>query len=112
MAELTQHVHDEKKLDLTQAQRHVVQEILQKILPEREVWAFGSRVRLTAKPYSDLDLVVIGSKPLDLMLLASLKGDFSDSDLPFEVDVVDWATLSDNFCSIISTHKIVIHSPV
>jgi predicted nucleotidyltransferase len=55
-------------------------------------WAFGSRVQGTARPYSDLDLVVIAGTPLPLTALAALADDFSRSDLPWKVDVWGWAT--------------------
>ncbi|MHB1099339.1 MAG: nucleotidyltransferase domain-containing protein, partial [Burkholderiales bacterium] len=37
----------------------IVRGILQKHVPQYEVWAFGSRAKWTAKEYSDLDLAVI-----------------------------------------------------
>ena len=98
----------EPKLDLRPAQLHIVLEILKRRLPGREVWAFGSRTKGTAKPYSDLDLAIITSEPMALNLLATLSADFSDSDLPFKVDVADWATTGDAFRAIISRDKMVI----
>jgi type I restriction enzyme S subunit len=41
-----------------------VRRILQKHVPGYEVWAFGSRAKWTAKPYSDLDLVIISDRAL------------------------------------------------
>ena len=57
-----------------------------------EVWAFGSRTKFRAEPYSDLDLTIISDTPVPLKLLARMADDFSDSDLPWRVDLVDWAT--------------------
>jgi type I restriction enzyme S subunit len=34
---------------------------------------------------------------LTLSLLAAIEHDFSESDLPFKVDVVDWAAISPAF---------------
>lgn len=79
----------------------IVREILDRRLPGREVWVFGSRARGTARPPSDLDLAVIGPTPLDGRLLAETEGDFSDSDLPFRVDLVDWAAAGERFREII-----------
>ena len=69
----------------------IVRSILRWHVPDREVWAFGSRARGSAKAYSDLDLAVIGKTPLPLRISAALAEDFSESDLPWRVDVVDWA---------------------
>lgn len=75
--------------------------ILQKHVPHYSVWAFGSRAKWTAKPYSDLDLAIIPDKPLSLDVSASLSEDFSESDLPWKVDVVDWATTRESFRKMI-----------
>ncbi|STO55282.1 nucleotidyltransferase [Canicola haemoglobinophilus] len=79
----------------------IVQQILQKNVPHLEVWAFGSRVKGKARPYSDLDLAIISEEPLDFLTLANLTDDFSDSDLPWKVDILDWATTSEAFREII-----------
>lgn len=89
----------------------IVQGILQKHVPQCEVWAFGSRAKWTAKPYSDLDLAVICDQPLSLAVSAALADDLSESDLPWKVDIVDWATTSDSFRLIISQDKVVVQSP-
>jgi predicted nucleotidyltransferase len=88
-------------LDLTAEQLATVQSILCQHVPDREVQAFGSRVTGKAKPYSDLDLVIMGDIPLDFRTVAALKDTFAESDLPFRVDVVEWATTGDNFRAII-----------
>ncbi len=95
-------------LDITPEHLQIVRDILQKNIPRREVWAFGSRVKGTAKRYSDLDLAVIGETPLSLSEHADLSDDFSESDLPWRVDIVDWATTSENFRNIIKRQYIVL----
>jgi type I restriction enzyme S subunit len=89
----------------------MVEDILHRRLPDREVWAFGSRTKGTAKPYSDLDLVVMGDRPLALATHAALADDFAESDLPWRVDVVDWATTSASFRDIISAHRVPVQVP-
>lgn len=88
----------------------IVQSILQKHVPQCEVWAFGSRAKRSAKPYSDLDLAVISDQPLSLVTSAALADDFSESDLPWKVDVVDWATTSEAFRAIIQQDKVVVQA--
>src|SRR5690606_14938031 len=61
-----------------------------------------------AKPYSDLDLAIITDKPLSLAVSAALADDFSESDLPWKVDVVDWTTISASFREIIERDKVVV----
>lgn len=86
----------------------IVRDILQRHVPDREVWAFGSRVRGRAKRYSDLDLAIVSDTPLPIRVLTRLADDFSDSDLPWRVDLVDWVTTSETFRRIIAERKVVV----
>jgi len=86
----------------------IVRSIVQKHVPQYAVWAFGSRAKWTAKEYSDLDLAIITDNPLSLDVSASLSDDFGESDLPWKVDVVDWATTSESFREIIEQDKVVV----
>jgi type I restriction enzyme S subunit len=86
--------------------RDIVCEILRKHVPQYPVWAFGSRVTGRAKRYSDLDLAIISDVPLPLKVSAQLADDLSESDLPWRVDVVDWATTSPAFRRIIERDKV------
>lgn len=79
-----------------------VRHILQHHVPGRMVRAFASRVHGNAKPFSDLDLTIMGETPLDFRQLAALKDAFAESNLPFRLDVVDWATTSEVFRGIIA----------
>jgi predicted nucleotidyltransferase len=94
---------------LTPAQLRFVRRVLQKHVPGYPVWAFGSRVHgRNLKLFSDLDLAVISEKPLRLDDLIALRRAFSESDLPFRVDVVDYAAADVGFRSIIrAEHEIV-----
>jgi type I restriction enzyme S subunit len=85
-----------------------VRDILRRRVPGYEVWAFGSRARGAAKRYSDLDLAIISDTALPLGIGADLADDFSESDLPWRVDVVDWATTSPAFRAIIAHDKVVV----
>lgn len=95
-------------LDLKPHDWDDVRHILEKCLPGYEVWAFGSRVKGTAKPYSDLDLAVISDRPLPIDLMADLRQSFEDSDLTIKVDIVDWAKTSAAFRKIIEESKVVV----
>nr|WP_249201823.1 nucleotidyltransferase domain-containing protein [Acetobacter thailandicus] len=65
--------------------------ILNETVPDREVRAFGSRVTGKAKPFSDLDLAIMGDEPLPLETRARLEETFSESELPWKVDILDQA---------------------
>ena len=75
--------------------------MLARYVPDREILVIGSRVSGQAKPFSDLDIVVMGDEPLDLRTLGQLRDVFDESSLPFAVDIVEWASASDAFRRII-----------
>jgi len=79
----------------------IVRNILERLVPERRVWAFGSRVNGPTKKFSDLDLVILGDDPLPLGRMGDLADAFTESDLPYKVDLVDWATTTPVFRRII-----------
>ena len=95
-------------IDISPGDLKIVRDILRKHVPDCEVWAFGSRAKWTAKTYSDLDLAVITDTPMSFKVSGALREDFSDSDLPWRVDVVDWATTSEAFRRIIEQDKVVV----
>jgi len=95
-------------LDVRPDYLKIVQDILSAHVPDREVWAFGSRVTGKATETSDLDLAIIGETPLEFETLAALRDAFSESRIPYKVDVVDWATISETFREIIRKDKVVI----
>lgn len=85
-----------------------VLKILRENIPEYEVWAFGSRLKGTAEEFSDLDLAVITDKPLDALRTATLREHFTESDLPFKVDIIDWALIDKSFKDIIQNNYTVV----
>jgi predicted nucleotidyltransferase len=99
-------------LELTAAELAIVLEILDRHVPEREVWAFGSRVGGRVKPFSDLDLTVVGEVPLSMAQLGDVREAFDESDLPFRVDVGDWASTDDAFRAIIRERYLVLKTAV
>lgn len=98
-------------LDLSPEHLALVQDILKRHVPDWRVVVFGSRARQCARPMSDLDLCIMGNEPLTIMQLAALSEAFSESDLPMRVDIVDWATLSPEFCVIIEKDAVNIQLP-
>ena len=95
-------------IDILSRHWEIVRRILDKHVPHHEIWAFGSRAGGKAKRYSDLDLAIITEVPLSADIRAALAEDFTESDLPWKVDVVDWATTSEAFKKIIDRDKVVI----
>ena len=88
-------------IDLNLKHLKTIQSILAAYIPTYEVRAFGSRVKWTAKDYSDLDLAVVGNRPLSLRQKGQLAEAFEESNLPIRVDVLDWQSISERFRQVI-----------
>ena len=95
-------------IDLNPNHLATVERILDGHVPESEVRAFGSRATWTAKDYSDLDLAIVGSGPLDRRTLGRLKEAFEDSELPIRVDVLDWHSISESFREVIKRDYVIV----
>jgi type I restriction enzyme S subunit len=95
-------------IDLRPEHLRIVERLLREYVPDREVRAFGSRVAGKAKPTSDLDLCVMGSTSLAASDIDALDLAFSESTLPFKVDVVEWVRLSARFQQLILQPSVVI----
>lgn len=97
-------------LDVQPEELATIKMILNTHVPGVSVWAFGSRVSgQHKKPHSDLDLALVADTPLPLAVLGMIEDAFAESDLPFRVDVVDWARANEAFRAIIRhTHEPVV----
>ena len=77
--------------------RKIVREILQDF--PYIFYAFGSRVKGTARELSDLDICFFDTIPLKD--LSDLRERFEESNLPFTVDLVNWNRCSTEFKQLI-----------
>jgi predicted nucleotidyltransferase len=98
-------------VDITPQHLQMVTDILQRYSPDREVWAYGSRVSGHSWQYSDLDLVIVGEGALDSITLWDLRDAFSESRLPYLVDLKDWHHIPQHWQDEIRRCYAVIHSP-
>jgi predicted nucleotidyltransferase len=98
----------EKTLHLPEHELEQVRAILQKYIPGRKVWAFGSRATggRMLKRFSDLDLAVEGK--LTSLESAELEEAFDESPLPIKVDVVELGLVSAEFRERIEKDFVVV----
>jgi type I restriction enzyme S subunit len=68
-------------IDIRPEHWEIVRRILEKHVPDKEIWGFGSRATRKAREYSDL---------------------------PWKVDVLDWATTSEAFRTIIARDQVTL----
>lgn len=77
---------------------------------QAKFYIFGSRAKGTYKEYSDIDIAIdmSGTKIPD-GLLSKISFEFENSTLPYEVDIVDLNSVSDNFRSLIVENLVEIN---
>lgn len=97
----------ELKIDVTPLDLKTLQDILKEQLPQITVWAFGSRVKFTSRPNSDLDLVAFTTKEESIKLL-SLADAIDSALLPFRVDLHSWHEIPENFKKNIEANYVLI----
>ncbi len=95
-------------IEISELERDTILSIINRYIPDAEVWAFGSRVKGTSKSYSDLDLLVVGKEKMSINNIGELREAFQESDLPFRVDLVDWHRISPEFRFLIEQQYKII----
>lgn len=96
-----------KKLDMKDKDYQYLLESFKKYIPSARVWAYGSRVKGTAKTYSDLDIVVFTGEN-QKKNIAELKEELEESSLPFRVDLFVWDEVPEEFRANIKREKLVM----
>lgn len=87
----------------------LVHQILEKTIPDRTVWAFGSRATgRYLKRFSDLDLAVEGR--LTWHERSALAEDFDDSPLPIKVDLIELDMVDEDFRERIKRDFVLVQS--
>lgn len=95
-------------IDLTADQRRTVLALLRRHLPNTVVWAYGSRVKWTSGPASDLDLVAFAT-PAQSPRIAELREAFDESALPFSVDLFVWDDVPMDFRKRIAREHVPLY---
>ena len=94
-------------IDITDEQRKTILTLLQRYLPGTAAWTYGSRVKWTSRPQSDLDLVVFAT-PEQSGRVGVLREAFEESDLPFRVDLFVWDEVPESFRKQIGSEHVVL----
>lgn len=95
-------------LDLNPLDRKELVHVLNTYIPGIEVRAFGSRVTGRSGKFSDLDIALMTTTPLDETLFRNLKEALSDSNLAITVDCIDFSAADRSFKKIVEQNYEVI----
>ena len=85
----------------------IVRDILKKY--PYTFYIYGSRAKGTHRPHSDLDICFKESIPLSIQ--AQIEEEFTESDLPFEVDFSDYNLMQESFKDRIKKSLVVFQEP-
>lgn len=87
---------DREKLPLKASDRYAIGRIFAPLVAEMDarLVLFGSRARGDARPRSDIDLAVRSEQPIAAATLAQLRDALEESQVPFRIDLVDYARAS------------------
>ena len=95
----------EQLIDLAPKQLGLLKKIIQQHIPDKTVWAYGSRVTWKADEASDIDLTVFDCTNVQI---DELKETLEESNLPISVDVMNWEEIPDNFKTNIKKQYVVL----
>ena len=97
----------DRPLDITVEQHKTVLALLARHLPNTRAWVYGSRVKWTSRPQSDLDLVVFAT-PEQAGRVSDLREAFEETNLPFRVDLFVWDEVPEQFRKTIEAEHVVL----
>ena len=97
----------DRPIDITTEQRKTLLTLLERHLPDTTAWVYGSRVKWTARPESDLDMVVFTTAAQERRV-SDLKDAFEESSLPFRVDLFVWDEIPKQFHERIEAEHVVL----
>ena len=97
----------DRPIDITADQKKTLLALLKRHLPNTTAWVYGSRVKWTARPQSDLDLVVF-TTPDQERRVSDLRETFEESNLPFRVDLFVWDAVPEQFRKEIEAEHVVL----
>ena len=99
----------EHLIDLEPDQLELLEQILKRHIPNKTVWAYGSRVTWKANERSDLDLVVFDCNSMDT---GPLREALEESNLLVSVDVMKWESIPENFKKNIREKYVVLQEKI
>ncbi len=97
-----------KKIYCTADEIEIVKNVLGELC--QYTVAFGSRIKGTHEKFSDLDLCIKAENSISLEKILSLKRNFSNSDLPYKIDLIDYHSIGDAFQTIINQDGVPLNN--
>lgn len=89
----------QSSIDIENEYLEIIKDILKNYLPKNsKAFVFGSRAKIgKARKFSDVDIAIDANSPLDFGLISMIKNDFSESMIPYFIDIIDFNSISEEF---------------
>ena len=97
----------DRAIDIIAEERRTILDLLEQHLPGTPAWVYGSRVKWTSRPQSDLDLVIFAT-PEQRDRVDALGQAFGESNLPFRVDLFVWDDVPEAYREHIEAEHVVL----
>ncbi len=89
------------ELDLELKYVNFIRDKILALIPDVEIYFFGSRTQGKALEYSDVDVALKSSDKIPIEKMLQLKAQFEESTIPYKIDIVDLNNLKAEFKKII-----------
>ena len=102
-------VNKKSFLNLDKNQFNILNQIIKQHVPNKTIWAYGSRVNGKPRDRSDLDLVIFDCDPVQIMNFETI---LEESHLLISVDVMDWKKIPHSFKKDIKNNYVVLQKKI
>ena len=98
-----------KNIDLEKRHLDLLRHIIKEYCPNKQIWAYGSRVTFRAKNTSDIDLVIFNCHDKEYY---ALKDALDESNIPFLIQIMRWEQIPQSFKDTILENYFVISNTI
>lgn len=81
--------------------------VISALMPDVKIYLFGSRARGTNSDRADIDIALDGGKRLPIADVDEIKSMFKESNIIYQVDVVDFYQVSDLMRKAIENDRVI-----
>lgn len=96
-------------IDIDPGHLEAARSILKKYFSDEKILVYGSRVKGTSQPFSDIDIAICGKEKISIEKLSFIDDDFSESTIPFRVDITEINRVDESFKKIILAEGVPLY---
>lgn len=87
--------------------KHKIIAVISALMPDVKIYLFGSRARGTNGPFADIDIALDGGKKLPIEDVDEIKTMFRESNIAYNIDIVDLHWMTDLMRNEILREKVI-----